>query len=290
MVTDLHCHSDASDGVLTPLELLARARNNGVSRLAVTDHDTVEGVLSIERQLAAEVDVSDMEFVPGVEITALAGKQTVHLLGLWIDAHDDALRRFLDGQRQIRQLRGEAIAAKLASVGFKDVLAGALKIADGAALNRPHFAKYLVEAGYCDLEQQAFRKWLGAGKVADVACAWPSLENVVAVIHAAGGLAVLAHPDKYGVTRTKKDQLLARFRAAGGDGLELVSGMQSSHQTEDLLRLAIKHGLACSTGSDFHSPSQTWSELGAQPQLPEQALPIWACLREADNKLRYHAG
>jgi hypothetical protein len=271
-IIDLHSHSTASDGTLSPLELWQRAQQAGVSLLALTDHDTINGVL----ELQSNADIPADSLVPGVEITASVDKLCVHVLGLWIDTANAELTALLAAQSQVRLRRGEAIAQRLERAGLAGALEGALSIAGDAALNRPHFARYLVQAGYCNKEQQAFKRWLGAGKIADVACQWPSVKRVVEAIHSAGGLAVLAHPDKYKLTRGKKDRLLADFKAAGGDGLELISGPAVAAELRDLAKLANKHQLACSTGSDFHSPAQSWSELGSQQQLPGEVQPIWA--------------
>jgi len=257
---------------LSPLELWQRARQAGVELLALTDHDTINGVVELQKN--AEIQAEN--FVPGVEITASFDKLCLHVLGLWIDTGNAELVELLTEQSQMRLRRGRDIATQLARVGIEGALEGALSIAGSAALNRPHFARYLVQAGHCAKEQQAFNRWLGKGKIADVACHWPELTKVIDIIHRAGGLAVLAHPDKYKLTRSKKDHLLANFKAAGGDGLELISGPTTNAQLNDLAKLANKHQLACSTGSDFHSPAQSWNELGSQQQVPDHVQPIWA--------------
>lgn len=282
MIFDLHTHSTASDGALSPEALLIRAQSNGVSRMALTDHDTIAGVKVLQEAMA-KPDFGDkagppIELVAGVEISADIDGRTYHILGLWLDTDNTALNTFLEGQRQVRELRAEAIGEKLARQGIAEALQGAKALAGDAVLSRPHFARYLVEQGHCDKEQQAYKRWLGAGKSCDVPCQWPSAEAAIAAIHGAGGLAVLAHPDKYGLTRTRMRTLLEAFKAAGGDGLELISGRQDDAITDYLLRLSHKYDLACSTGSDFHSPEQTWSDLGCNNDLPSTAVPIWSLL------------
>ncbi|MBT8149485.1 MAG: PHP domain-containing protein [Gammaproteobacteria bacterium] len=275
MLVDLHTHSNASDGVLAPEQLLARAEKNGVELLALTDHDTMHGVQALQQGLASGTLKVSLQLVPGAEITSLCGGRCVHIVGLWLDAGSSELQGLLAGQRQVREERAERIAHKLAGQGVEHAYQGALQHAGSAAVSRPHFARYLVEQGHCATEQQAFKRWLGKGKVADVACAWPQLERVVSVIQAAGGLAVLAHPLKYGLTRTRLTDLLAQFAAAGGEAVELVSGAQPQAATRDLLQLCQRQGLACSSGSDFHSPAQTWCDIGRQPALPEAATAVW---------------
>ena len=272
MRVDLHSHTTASDGELSPAALLARASERDVAVLAITDHDTVAG---LEAAAAASAQ-HGIELVPGVEISAQAGKQTVHVLGLWVDVASASLNDFLDRQRAVRERRAEQIDQRLQHAGIQGALAGARRLANGAVLSRPHFARFLLESGHCENLQQAYKRWLGRGKVADVACKWPALEQVVELIHCAGGLAVLAHPDKYHLTQTRLRGLLEQFKASGGDGLELVSGNQPQHVTNQLLRLAQRYELACSLGSDFHSTAQHWADLGVAGELPEAAVPIWS--------------
>lgn len=280
MTFDLHTHSTASDGLLTPAELLARAEANGVSRLALTDHDTVAGVAQLRRALSSTELASPVELVAGVEISADMDSRNYHILGLWVDIDNVQLQRFLAEQEQVRERRAEAIAHKLERQGIEGALEGARRLANGAVLSRPHFARFLLEQGHCSKEQQAYKRWLGAGKSCDIRCEWPSVEAAISMIHHAGGVAVLAHPDKYGLTKTRLRAVLEQFKALGCDGLELISGRQDDSTTDYLLKLSHKYQLACSIGSDFHSPDQVWSDLGCNMSLPETAVPIWA-LRDA---------
>ena len=275
MRVDLHSHTIASDGALTTGELLQRASERELAVLAITDHDTVAGLAGA----AATSAGYGIELVPGVEISAQAAGQTVHVLGLWIDSSDTDLQAFLAGQRAVREQRAMDIGQRLQRQGIEGAYEGACELAAGAVLSRPYFARFLVEQGHCASLQQAYKKWLGRGKPGDVACQWPELESAVAVIHSAGGLAVLAHPDKYRLSQTRLRNLLEQFKASGGDGLELISGNQPDNVTRQLLALAGRYQLACSLGSDFHSPAQSWADLGAAGTLPSSAVPIWS-LRE----------
>ena len=274
MIFDLHTHSTASDGHLSPEQLLDRAVNNGVSHLALTDHDTMAGF----EQLQNVADLKSrwpIHLVPGVEISASIDQQPYHIVGLWLNPATPVLKDFLSQQQILREQRGEMMGIKLERLGMTGALAGAKKIAAGASLSRPHFAQYLLQQGYCDKLQQAYKRWLGKGKPADVKINWPSASEVVSVIHAAGGLAVFAHPDKYGLTKTRLRDTLAVFKASGGDGLELISGHQDGCVTDYLLRLSHKFELACSMGSDFHTLEQYWSDVGCHKALPATALPVW---------------
>ncbi len=270
-IYDLHSHTCFSDGRLSPAELLARAKVRQVSQLAVTDHDTIAG-LACAQQAAQQEGIV---LVPGVEFSCTWGLVGVHVLGLAINPQASALQAAVAHQLQARQQRSRAIAERLAKLGFSDALEGALRIAGEAAVGRPHFARYLVECGAVKDINSAFKKYLGTGKPADVKYAWPEMQQAIDWIHAGSGLAVLAHPAKYDLTRTKMCCLIADFSAAGGDGLEVVNGQQPNALTQDLARLAAQHQLYASCGSDFHMPGQPWQELGQFSPLPPQVTPIW---------------
>ncbi len=280
---DLHSHTTASDGDLPPVELWKRAADNNIDHLAITDHDTISGVSDLVGYLSQIADASEGQpvsgiqprLIPGVEITALSGDVVVHILGLWIDIDEPGLLSLLDRQREARSKRAQQISDRLEQAGLPPTLDGANKLANGSVLGRPHFARYLTQIGAVKDENQAFKQWLGRGKIGDIRIAWPSQAEVVAAIHQAGGTAVLAHPGKYLDGFNKCYALCERFKADGGDALEVVSGAQLPKATKDLARIAARLELAASTGSDFHSPQQTWCDLGGQPGLPDSVEPVW---------------
>ena len=179
------------------------------------------------------------------------------------------------GQQQARIDRAEAIAIKLAKLGFCGTLEAAREIAGDALVGRPHFARHLVEIGAAKHIQEAFKKFLGEGKPADVKFQWPDIQQIITWIHAAGGQAILAHPLKYQLTRTKTRALINDFSSQGGDALEVISGQQSWADTEALARLATDNQLSASCGSDFHAPDQSWQELGNFGSLPPHCHPVW---------------
>ncbi|WP_237058887.1 PHP domain-containing protein [Microbulbifer sediminum] len=269
---DLHCHSTASDGILSPEALVSRAKSQGVSLLALTDHDTVAGLAAAEAAGEAE----GVAIVPGIELTASWGRRQVHIVGLNVDAAAPALRGAIEQRWRLRRERAARIAACLEKRGFSGALAGATGVAGDGVLGRPHFARWLVMAGHLESEQQAFKRYLGAGKAGDVRVEWPDLAQTVESIRAAGGTAVLAHPLKYGLTRTRLGALLEAFQDLGGEAVELLCGRQNPLQTADLRRLLERHGprLRCSLGSDFHRPDQPWRELGCV-YLPADVEPVW---------------
>ncbi len=274
MVFDLHSHSDCSDGFLSPEALVSRATERGVTALALTDHDTIAGIPAAHR--AAEEQ--GIRLIPGIEFSSHWGKGGVHIVGLGIDPASAELNDAIERQQTARAERGRAIGARLAQLGIPDALAGAQRLAGGAQLGRPHFAQYLVDLGKVKNTPAAFKKYLGAGKPADVKFQWPDMASVIGWIHAAGGLAVLAHPRKYPLTRTKMCALIADFAAQGGDALEVISGQQPSGMAEDLARIAEANRLMASCGSDFHRPGEPWQELGNFGKLPPQCRPVWTGL------------
>ena len=267
MIVDLHCHTTASDGGLTPPELIARAVEQGVELLAITDHDTVDGYLTV-------CDQSPIPLVAGIELSCVWSKVTIHVLGLGIDPSHPAMAEGLARQKIARAQRAETIAERLEKRGFSGALAGAAALAAGSPIGRPHFANFLLEQGHVNSFNQAFKKYLGAGKPGDVKALWPAMAEAVHWIESCGGVAVLAHPLHYKMTNTKLRALLADFKLAGGRGLEVVNGRQQADNTLHLAKLAEQFELLASCGSDFHRPTP-WSELGVMAQLPKHCRPVW---------------
>ena len=280
-LADLHCHSTASDGILSPAQLVSRAKSQGVTLLAVTDHDTLDG-LAEARETGDQLGVT---VLPAIEFSSRWGGRPVHIVGLNLDPTSTELREAIALRERLRRERAERIAERLEKRGFKGALEGTRALAGDAVIGRPHFARWLVQQGHVEDSARAFKRYLGAGKAGDVKVDWPQLEETAASIHAAGGIPVLAHPLKYGLTRTLLRRLLCDFTQAGGEAVELLCGRQNPVQTRELRRLleAVaaelrRPTLHCSVGSDFHQPGQPWRELGCV-RLPEDVEPVWALLR-----------
>lgn len=276
MHIDLHCHSTASDGVLAPADLVARAYGRGVRVLALTDHDTIEGLPEAMQAAAAW---PDMQLISGIELSCTWGGATIHVLGYGFRPDAPALLKAVEDLHHGRWSRAEEIGRRLADKGMPGAFVGAreaqMALGDsGNAPARPHFADFLVRAGHVADRGEAFRKWLGAGKLGDVKQHWPTLEQTVATLRAAGAWISLAHPMMYDFTRSKRRKLVAAFIEAGGHGLEVINGLQPAEQTGTLSVLAREFGLLVSAGSDFHAPSD-WSELGMYRPIPED-LPLLA--------------
>ncbi len=271
MIFDLHCHTNCSDGSLSPQALVMRAKEKGVSVLSITDHDTIAGLQMAE---VAALEVG-LKLIPGIEFSSQWARGSIHILGLNIDTKNEQLQAAIIAQTSAREQRSVQIAEKLRKLGIENALEGARVYAGDAILARPHFAQFLIAKGYAKDMNTAFKKYLGQGKPADVKYQWPEMQQVIGWIKAAGGFAVLAHPAKYELTRTKLCQLVSEFAELGGDAIEVISGLQPKPMTDDLIRIANQYNLYASCGSDFHQPNQPWQELGSFGPLPEKAKPIW---------------
>lgn len=271
MIADLHTHTTASDGILRPDELVSRAKLHGVDLLAITDHDTLAGL-----PLAQEVAIAnDIRLITGIELSCLWQGRGIHIVGLNVDLNNEKLLAGVEQQGVVREKRAHIIAERLEKAGISGSYEGAKAIAGEGEIGRPHFAQYLVQTGAVRSAEQAFKRYLGAGKAGDVKQDWPEISQAVAWIQAAGGRAVVAHPVKYKLTRTKLRELLTDFKACGGDALEVISGLQTPNITRDMGLLCRQFDLLASCGSDFHSPNAGWQALGGFGKLAPELTPVW---------------
>ncbi len=269
---DLHCHSSISDGTLAPAAVVERAHRNGVSVLALTDHDEVAGLVEAQQRATA----LGIAFVPGVEVSVTWAGATIHIVGLRIDAAHPTLVAGLAQTRDGRDVRAQAIAAELQAVGVPEAYRGALGHAGNPALlSRSHFARHLVETGVCADMRDAFARFLVAGKPGYVPHQWAHLSDALSWIHAAGGTAVMAHPGRYRLTETARHVLLTEFCEAGGQAIEVVCGSHTPDQYREFAELAQRFGLRASRGSDFHDPDESRHDLGTLPDLPATLCPVW---------------
>ena len=268
---DLHCHSNVSDGVLPPSDLVARALANGVDILALTDHDDVAGLAAARAAAAA----TPLTLIAGVEISVSWGGQTVHIVGLRIDPEHAELAAGLQGIRLGRIERAHRMADDLARHG----IAGAYEGADGYAANkqmvgRTHFARWLVAAGHAPDIRTVFKRFLTRGHPGYVEHQWTSLENAVGWIRASGGMAVIAHPGRYAFNARELHLLLDAFRALGGEGIEVITGSHHPSEYGKFADLARAFGLKASRGADFHAPGEG-IDIGRLPALPHYCQPVW---------------
>jgi len=276
-IYDLHCHSTASDGVLTPVVLVRRAISQGVDFLALTDHDELGGL----REALQATAGSQLQLVQGVEVSITWGKSTVHIVGLHVNPEEPILQRGLALNRSGLRQRAQRMADDLARIGIPGALEGAYAQAINKDLiGRTHFARFLVEEGVVKDVKTVFRKFLVKGKPGYVSHEWASLQEAVTWIHAAGGQAVIAHPGRYNFGREKLRLLLSEFRDAGGEGIEVVTGSHTPDQVPLFADLAVEFGLLASVGSDFHAPGEGGRELGSvmgRPMdLPARCTPVWS--------------
>ena len=274
---DLHCHSVVSDGTLTPEDLAARAKANGVELWALTDHDEIGG----QHRAAAAAHAQGMAYLTGVEISVTFADTTVHIVGLGFDPHDTRLAEGLAATRGGRGERAKDMAEQLAQAGIPGAYEGALQfVGNPALISRTHFARVLVETGVCKDTSEVFRKYLIEGKPGYVPHRWASLGNAVRWITEAGGMAIIAHPARYKFSANEEFALFSEFKAHGGRGVEVVTGSHSAAEYVTYAAMAKEFGLAASRGSDFHSPDESHTDLGTLPLLPGQLTPVWELLAE----------
>ncbi|GKS88097.1 3',5'-nucleoside bisphosphate phosphatase [Acidovorax sp. SUPP2539] len=274
---DLHCHSVVSDGTLTPEELAARAHANGVQLWALTDHDEIGGQ---HRAMAAAAS-HGLPYLTGVEISVTFADTTVHIVGLGFDPDNRQLSQGLAATRGGRGERAMEMSRQLAQVGIRGAYEGALRyVGNPELISRTHFARFLVETGVCRDTSEVFRKYLTEGKPGYVPHRWATLGNAVRWIHEAGGIAVIAHPARYKFSANAEYALFTEFIQHGGRGVEVVTGSHSVAEYGVYAAMATELNLAASRGSDFHSPDESHTDLGALPSLPGALTPVWDLLAD----------
>jgi 3',5'-nucleoside bisphosphate phosphatase len=256
---DLHTHSTASDGLLSPSALVRLAREREVEVLALTDHDTMSGVAEAE----AEARRLGVEFIPGVELSVdFPGTSEFHMLGYFLDPAHPELASVLAGLRLGRDERNQLILDRLAKLGVTVTMAEVLAHAKGDSVGRPAIAQVMVEKGYVATFPEAFDRYLGSGKPAYAERERLTPEDAIALIRRAGGVAVVAHPHFLALTDPALEALLARLAAAGLTGVEVHYFSHSDGETVAYANMAARHGLVATGGSDYHGPGLHGTELG----------------------------
>jgi predicted metal-dependent phosphoesterase TrpH len=248
-VIDLHLHTTASDGRLTPIELVDLAAASGLRVMAVTDHDTTGAVADAQ----AHARTRGLEAISGIEITAVFEGRDVHMLAYFVDVGDAAFQRFLTSQRASRMTRLQAIGARLAELGMPVQLDAALALArlqSSVSVGRPQAARALVAAGYVKDTREAFDRWLGVGRPGFVPRVGPAPVDVIPIVHDAGGVLSVAHPG-----RTQIDDQLPMLRDAGLDAIEVYHSDHDAEATARYAALASELGVFATGGSDFHDPA-----------------------------------
>ncbi len=269
--TDLHSHSTASDGTLSPEALLSHAAKQGIKRFALTDHDTTAG-LAAAQQRAQELGI---ELVPGAELSVSWEGKILHVVGLYIDTRHPPLQAGMAILRHERETRAREIGRRLTRHGIDESYQAAKRFAQGEMITRAHYARALVAEKQAKSPQDAFRRLLGKGCPGYVASPGAGLTEAVNWITGAGGIAILAHPLAYGLTRLWLPLVLEAFRKAGGSAIEVVYGRNTPAENRKSAQLAREYHLKASLGSDYHGPRQGGVRLGELPALPADLEPVW---------------
>lgn len=268
---DLHSHSNASDGALSPEELVDRAIARGLTHLALTDHDTAQGVAAA----AAHAEGRGISVIPGAELSTLWNNYQIHIVGLFLNLDSPELESFVAAQKQRRAERARAIGERLERQGFRNAYERCrAQAGEGANITRGNYARFIFSEGKAQSIDDAFNAYLKKGKSAYVKPCWPEIGEAVGTILAAGGVAVLAHPRRYLMTNTKLRALIEDFKSCGGEAMEVASCMQRPCDRAYLCELAGRYGMLGSMGSDFHQ-NTPWLDLGLSLEMPEGVIPVW---------------
>ena len=290
-IIDLHSHTTASDGALDPIELCLRAKARGVTTLAITDHDTVAAHHFLQQYGVPE----GLQLISGIELSTTWSGVEIHVVGLNFPLDHLDLGMIVKVQSDARRARSlhiaERLAKRLPDFNAETIFAEVLQIAmqrqknseygfvlaaDKIQIGRPHFARWLMEKGYCHDIEAAFRKYLDQTKIGNLKAFWPKTSQAVAWIRSVGGIAVLAHPARYKMTATKLRALITDFKYAGGHAMEVQGANHPASQIEQMAELCQQFGLLASQGSDFHNPDYAWIDIGQLPShLPAGLTPVW---------------
>ena len=280
VIYDLHSHTTASDGCLTPEALVHRAVEMRVGTLAITDHDTTAAIAPAREEISRSGLA--LNLIPGVEISTVWENHEIHIVGLNIDITHPLMCEFLAQQTERRNQRAQLIAERLEKAQIPGALEGAQQLAQGGAVTRGHFARFLVECGKASSMADVFKKYLARGKTGYVPPQWCTIEQAIDVIHHSGGKAVLAHPGRYNLSAKWLKRLVAHFAEHHGDAMEVAQCQQSPNERTQLATLARQHHLWASQGSDFHQPC-TWIELGRKLWLPAGVEGVWQLWEQPQN-------
>ena len=275
---DLHTHSNISDGTLSPEQLVRAANEVGIHTLALTDHDTMDGLIQAE-EIAKELGI---QLISGVEISSQWSRPAtnktygVHIVALNMQ-NPAPLLVLLEQQKQIRAIRAKQICDLLIPLIGEDIYADVIAKVDNIPdrVTRTHIARSLMEKGYVSRVQQAFDKYIKEGKRAYVKFDGLGLEDTIRVIHESGGYAVLAHPTRYDLSATNVRYLIEIFAQFGGDAIELPPVIEQLGTRQMVDRMIAEFNLKISVGSDFHGDNMPWIKLGNIPRIKDGQVGIW---------------
>ena len=271
LVYDLHTHTTASDGELPPEALIIKAKENGIDVIAITDHDTTAGI----PQAAAEADKQNIKMLIGIELSVSWMDKNFHIVGLDIDPDNPALKESLNNTRDLREQRAVEIGRRLDKHGVSNAYNEARELAGLQTITRSHFARVLIEQGFAKDSREVFKKYLIHNKPGYVKTEWIEMETGLKLIKESGGVAILAHPLRYNITASWLRKFLTAFKAAGGEGIEVVTGSSSADEIKTTASFAKRFELTGSAGSDFHGFDNTWVKLGQLAPMPRSVMPVW---------------
>lgn len=257
---DLHTHSTVSDGTLTPAELIAKAHKIGLKTIALTDHDTTDG---LEEALKAAENFPDLEVIAGTELSSLYKDKEIHIVGLFLDMKNQPFTSALNELREKRIKRNIKMINKLKGLELDLSYDELLAVSGGSVITRAHFARLLQEKGYVSSKSEAFSKYIGAGKPGYVKREVLTAKDAIALIKTGGGLPIIAHPFAYGFDIDGLEQMAADFSYWGVVGMECYYSTHSNEETHLALSLCRTYNLLPSGGSDFHGANKPGLELGS---------------------------
>lgn len=276
---DLHIHSIASDGKLTPADIVREAAGRGLSFIALTDHDSIDGIVSAQ---AAACAFRGLKVIPGVEISTDIPHNEIHILGYFIDYTDPEFNATLQKFKNSRLQRAQKMVAKLKRLGINIDWQRVMEIASGSSIGRPHIAQAMLEKGYITSFKQAFTEYLGHDRPAYVAREKMTPTEAVALIIKAKGLPVLAHP----LTLTDPEAMTMELKAGGLVGIEAYYNGYTPEEVDRLVTIADRHGLIATGGSDYHGLDPTETAIGGT-DLPMAAVEqLIALAKQRNPKLR----
>jgi len=255
---DLHVHSTYSDGTLTPEELVILAKKQGLSAMALTDHDTIVGVAE-----AVEAGSKyNIEIIPGIELSAAYGSKEIHIVGLYVDYKDKAFNDALEQLRDIRNERNIKIIEKFKEKGIKISFNEMKQLYGNAVITRAHFADYLLAKGYIKSRSEAFERYIGENGPCYISREKLTPEDTIKLITAAHGVPILAHPTLYHLGDSEMNRLLNYLCKSGLKGIEAIYSTHSIGEEIQIKRLARENHLIISGGSDFHGTNKPYLNLG----------------------------
>jgi predicted metal-dependent phosphoesterase TrpH len=271
LVYDLHTHTTASDGEFSPKALVIKAKSSGVDVLAITDHDTTEGINEAE----SEASKRNIKMLPGIELSVSWMDKSFHIVGLGIDPDNRKLQASLKETEELRDQRAVKIGNKLEKIGVTKAYCEARELAGNNTLTRSHFARVIIDQGFAVDSREVFKKYLVQNKPGFVKTSWVEMESGIKLLKDAGGEAILAHPLRYNITASWLRRFLAAFKESGGIGIEVVTGSSNTDEITTAAAYARRFELSGSSGSDFHGFDNNWVKLGQLAAMPESVTPVW---------------